>query len=75
MTYPLTFRKETDNDIRVCVSCGKKIRWDEFCNNFGWCNECMGADLDKVVDALSFELAPGMEKVNLLSFLTETSDK
>ena len=38
-------------------------------------SEIMGADLDKVVDALNFELAPGMEKVNLLSFLTETSDK
>ena len=38
-------------------------------------SEIMGADLDKVVDALSFELAPGMEKVDLLSFLTETADK
>ena len=39
--------KETAEDIRACENCGKKIGWDEFCNNFGWCDECIGIDLDK----------------------------
>ena len=39
--------KGTEEDIRACENCGKKIAWDEFCNNFGWCDECMGTDLDK----------------------------
>ncbi len=36
-------------------------------------SELMAADLDEIVDALDFTLAPGMEPVNLLDYLTEPS--
>ncbi len=38
-------------------------------------SELMAADLDEIVDALDFTLAPGAEPVNLLDFLAEPATK
>ena len=26
------------NVLENCEKCGKPIEWDEYANNFGWCN-------------------------------------
>jgi hypothetical protein len=38
-------------------------------------SEIMAADLDEIVDALDFQLAEGMERIDLTKFLVEPADK
>ena len=32
------------NVLENCEKCGKPIEWDEYANNFGWCNDCLTKD-------------------------------
>lgn len=35
---------EADEQRCVCEKCGKNISDDEYCVNWGWCEECLNKD-------------------------------